>query len=227
MSARRTRTLRASTAPGEARWTPTFADLSALLLGLFVLLVALHEPDPARFAALRAELRGGSGARAPIGDTPGREARAKLRQRLAVWSRAHAAGVAALRDASPTASGVWIELDAAPLRFEAGSAELSPALEAALRALPAAIGEELGRLEVGGHASADESPSLDEPGAPSLALARAEAALRLLLQGGARARSVSLATYDSGLPPVDVDPRVTAERAAGRRITLRLEVLAP
>jgi flagellar motor protein MotB len=227
MSARRTRILRASTAGGEARWTPTFADLSALLLGLFVLLVALHEPDPARFAALRAELRGGAGAQAPHGVTPGREARAKLRQRLAAWSRAHAVGVAALRDASPTTSGVWIELDAAPLRFEAGSAELSPALEAALRALPAEIHEELGRLEVGGHASDDEPHFAAEPGGRSLPLARAEAALHTLRQAGARARSVSLATYDSGLPPGRIDPRTSAARAAGRRITLRLEVLEP
>ncbi|MBL8900178.1 MAG: hypothetical protein JNM84_21285 [Planctomycetes bacterium] len=211
----------------EAPWAPTFADLAALLLGLFALLVALHEPDLERFAALRAEHDGGSGASAPRGERAGRGARPRLRERLAAWSRAHGAQVTLLRDQDAAQSGVWIELAAPNLHFPPGSAEPSGALRAALAELPAAIDDELARVEVGGHLSADES-ARESLAAPSpLARSRAEAGLALLRDSGLAARTLSSASYAALFPPADTDPRTPEGRSAARRLSLRLEELAP
>ncbi|MBK9387225.1 MAG: hypothetical protein IPN34_20610 [Planctomycetes bacterium] len=229
MSARRRRGARSagSTRAKEALWAPTFADLAALLLGLFALLVALHEPDLERFAALRAEHDGGSGASAPRDERAGQESRARLRERLAAWSRAHGARVAALRDENAATSGVWIELGSPALCFAPGSAEPSEALRVALAELPTLIGAELGRAEIGGHLSADESAH-ETPGAEAeLAVARAEVGLALLRAGGLAARSESRASYAAAFPPADADPLTPEGRSAARRLTLRLEEEAP
>jgi flagellar motor protein MotB len=211
----------------EALWAPTFADLAALLLGLFALLVALHEPDLERFAALRAAHDGGTGASAPRDERAGQNARVRLRERLATWSRAHGARIAVLRDENAATSGVWIELGASALRFAPGTAEPSEALRAALAELPAAIGAELGRAEVGGHLSADESARETHGAEAELALARAEVGLELLRAGGIAAQVLSRASYAAAFPPADADPRTPEGRSAARRLTLRLEERAP
>lgn len=178
--------------PAGRAWLVTFTDLICLLLTFFVMLYAMAEPDPGRYAAFVQSLPGTAAPRADGAAVPqaafntdalDREKAIDLGYLGRVFE-SQMSGSAELADVRMTRREDSIVL-ALPsdLLFAAGSADLSPAGKRAMFVLGGVAANLGNAVDVVGHA--DPTPPVSRwPSNWELSLARAQAVADALVRAG-------------------------------------------
>jgi chemotaxis protein MotB len=227
--------------PGAPEWIVTFTDMISLLVTFFVLLMtfsSMEEYDPVQ---VKGVLQGGSGVIVPthsprvvapperdvVSHTDPLKGAPEPHTRDAEFEADRTNEQfrkqrenEKLRDLTDIADGLLIQWGASA-SFEAGSAKPNAALRAALLDVASVLAAYDHAIVIEGHDSPDHEPTRAHPDSDSIALARAMACARVLVdEGGIAPGRVQVASYGASRAKVLNDS--PQGRTHNRRVELRI-----